>query len=302
MNIRNFARWTVGTFLAFSLVVNLTAEAQAQVVPSARNTAPQYSPAPATPAPTPQAAAAAGDPGYVMLAEIVKPCSESDAGQILAARTMGKAPTVYCQDPRPATKESGINETTPAMSKKMFLQYYPQMGENGYNTIRAANKRLCAQGYTFMDELLQLDKAFIASDNAYADLQTIYDALPKDVKRNTRIMQVSQAAATGALCLLSAGLYCIAAVFSFIGSIFASETNKRLQLANIRLSIENIVVTRLNIQSNRLTIRMDAFWLDLVVPYCEKIFPGMDASTAGSFSSQFAPLPALSQDAGRSGN
>jgi len=300
--LKYLSQVVMGALISMSLLTATTLDATAQVAPTMRAApAPQYPSAPPAPA-TATSPAPASDPGLVMLAEVVKPCSQEDAGRILAARTMGKAPPVYCQDPRPATKESGINETTPAMSKAMFLQYYPQMGEAGYNTIRAANKRLCSQGYTFMDELLQLDKAFIASDNAYADLQSIYEALPKDVKRNTRIMQISQAGATGALCLLSAGLYCIAAVLSFVGNLFASETNKRLQLANVRLSIENIVVTRLNIQSNRLTIRMDAFWLDLVVPYCEKVFPGMDAGTAGSFSGQFSPLPSLTQVTGRSGN
>ncbi|MDP2816565.1 MAG: hypothetical protein Q8O19_07795, partial [Rectinemataceae bacterium] len=49
----------------------------------------------------------------------------------------------------------------------------------------------------------------------------------------------------------------------------------------------NIRLTRLNIVSNRLTLRMDAFWLDLVVPYCIRAF-GNDGWLGGEVTTSYS--------------
>lgn len=227
--------------------------------------------------PAPAAAPIGND--VVMLSEFVRPCRDANSGT--------------CDMPRPANANRGIDESNPVISHAAFVRDYPQMGEQGYQVIRSANRRLCDQGNEMMAEIQELDRLFQNSDLSYQDLQAIYNALPRDIKRSASIQLISQVGATGALCALSAGLYCIAAAVGGVGNIFGSQTNKNLQLANIKLSIANIVATRLNIRSNRLTLRMDAFWLDLVVPYCMRIFPGTQSSLAGSYSGSMAPLPPL---------
>ena len=196
----------------------------------------------------------------------------------------------YEQGQRPmAVRKERIGLDTPALTINDSVTLF---GREATLRVAAENSRLCNMGFQYMDVIVKLDFGFAKSAIAYQQLLEIFNALPGKIKKGSRIMMISQAAATGALCLLSAGLYCIAAIFSGIGNLFTNQASKKLQLANIKLSIQNILVTQLNIDSNRLTLRLDAFWLDLVVPYCMKIFPGMGANTAGSFSAALAPLPA----------
>lgn len=237
------------------------------------------------PPPPPEAAEA--NTGYVMLDQFVRPCRADPKNP--------DGPYANCDMPRPANPHRGIDESTPVVSHARFLQDYPQAGEQGYQVIRSANSRLCDEGNEMMAEIADLNREFANSDLTYADLQTVYNALPSDIKRTTTIQTVASVGTTGALCLLSAGLYCLAAAAGGIGNIFGAQTNKRLQLANIRLSIANILVTRLNIRSNQLTLHMDAFWLDLVVPYCQRIFPGEMTSLNGTYSGSMPPLPPIQQ-------
>lgn len=243
-----------------ALVVAQISPAYAQIAPGSQE------------ASTPATTSSSSSAGVVMLADYIEP---------------GRVPL--------AARQGDLGVDTPVYTREQFFAaYQPGPGQppaaQVYDRISAANRSLCDQGYEMMNLIATLDMQFAESEISYEQLLLVYEALPRDVKRATAVMTGAQAVSTGALCLLSAGLYCIAAAAGGIGNIFTSQANKKLQLANIKLSIQNILVTRLNIQSNRLTLRMDAFWLDLAVPYCQKVFPGMDSAYAGSFSSALPPL------------
>lgn len=246
------------------IITQIPTEAFAQRTPTAApySTVSDVARAPATPGP-----ATTGEPPFVMLADF------TPAGQI----------------PR-AARPSTIAADTPTITRENFLTTYPQAGAVGYSRIANANRQLCEQCFANMEMILQLDILFERSDNAYDQLMGIYEALPESVRRGSRVMTITQAGATGALCALSLGIYCIAAVFTAIGNLFSNGTNRRLQLANIRLSIQNIIVTRLNITSNRVTLRLDAFWLDLVAPGCIAQFPEMAARFPNGFAASLPPL------------
>jgi hypothetical protein len=193
------------------------------------------------------------------------------------------------QMPR-AARSSTIGGDDPHITREAFLRRYPQAGIQGYNRIARLNSLLCDTAFGAMDAIMELDLDFEKSDLSFEKLTAVYELLPKKMKGATMVMTVAQAVQTGALCLLSAGMYCIAAIASFIGSLFVNKANLKLQLAHIKLSLENIVVTRLNIHSNRITLRLDAMWAQIAAPDCLKQFPEKAARFGGSFLNALPPL------------
>ncbi len=216
--------------------------------------APDWSTAPA-PRAAPPTSPSAGEVPYVILAERVRPCS---------------GPSGNCDVPR-AARPSTIAADSPTMTAAEYLAAYPQMGIEGYRRTASLNRDLCGVASEYLSSLDTLDKMFIVAGNEYDILQDIYNALPNDIRRGTTVMTIAQAGSAGALCILSAGTYCLAAVVSAGGNIFVAHVNQKLQLANVRLSVANIVVTKLNVFSNRLTLRLDGAWLKDFWPGCDDL-------------------------------
>jgi len=222
-----------------------------------------------------QAESAAATTAYpandaVILAEWTKRCVAANSAD--------------CDVPRSA-RPSTIAGDSPVVPHGEFLKRYPQAGEAGYQRIRTDNHSLCDEAHEYMAGINDLDKLFKITDDEYNVLSGVYNSLPTEVRRTTRVMQVTQAVQAGLLCLLSAGTYCIAVSVGAGGNIITAETNRNLQLANIRLSIANILLTKLNIWSNRLTLRLDGLWLKDFVPACHNL--GYDTLSG------LPPLPEL---------
>lgn len=192
-------------------------------------------------------AASGNDPGYVML----------DTVPVRGTLPLAVRPTSFGED-------------TPVMSRDQFLAMYPVEGMGAYNRIRASNQRVCGMANDFLNELLSIDVIFKNSQEEYKALQELYERLPTRVKAATAVMTIAQAGAAGALCVLSAGLYCIAAVASASGNIVSSFSSASLQLANIKLSIANIRVTNANIRLNRVSVRLNAWWINTAITGCGK--------------------------------
>lgn len=258
-----------GVLLASAMVPLLSQPVLAQVAASAQNQQSTVSDTQAANQPSYQPG------GYVVLSDFVAPCHNT------------KHPE-NCGVPR-AARPSTIAEDSPVMDHATYIRYYPQMGERGYQKTADSNKSLCDEGRQDFAGMQNLDMLFTSSDDEYKVLNDIYDHLPSEVKLHTRVMQGTQAIQAGLLCLLSAGLYCIAAVAGNVGNIFTAESNLDLQLDNIKLSIANIKVTRLNIWSNRLTLRLDGMWLKRFMPFCKMM--GYDTPSG---LSPTPPVPALS--------
>lgn len=191
---------------------------------------------------------ATADKGYVMLAELTPPGVEPRAA-------------------RPST----IGADTPLVSHAQYLVRYPASGEVGYQRVRASNRTICDEAQGISDEVAALRQAFGSSDEDYVQLMEIYSALPKSMKRHSLVTAITSAITGGALCALSAGTYCIAAIASSGGNLMQIHGNLKMQLANIRLSQANITLTRVNIRSNMLTLRADDLWVRLAMPACRVI-------------------------------
>lgn len=200
-------------------------------------------------APAPEAASATsgGDPGYIML----------DGVPQRGTLPLGVRPMSFGVD-------------TPVMTKEQFFAMYPVEGMGAYNRIRAANQQVCGMANDFLDELMQIDQVFKSSQEEYKALQELYEHLPSTVKRATAVMTIAQAGTAGALCALSAGLYCIAALASAGGNVMTAFSSRSLQLANIKLSIANIRVTNANIRLNRVSVRLNAWWINSAIGACQK--------------------------------
>lgn len=174
-------------------------------------------------------------------------------------------------EPR-AARPSTMGTDTPLLTHGAYLARYPESGEAGYQRMRASNRQLCDEAQDIMDEVASLRLEFNNSDKDYADLMEVYNALPKSMKRHSAVMAIGQVASTGALCALTAGLYCIAAIAAGGGNLLGIHGNLKMQLANIRLSQANIRLTRTNIRSNLLTLRADDLWIRLAMPACKVIY------------------------------
>lgn len=218
----------------------------------------------APPAPPAATQPTDGLPSHVTLADWAKPCEV----KVPKGQDPGAYRTAHCDYPR-AARPSTIATDSPTVSHAEFLRKYPQLGEAGYQAIATANKKLCDEGYSHLTGMSNLNVLLGLSDNEYQVLDGIYQALPDEVRHSTRVMQTSQAVSAGFLCVLSFGLYCIAAVVNAAGNIVTAETSMHLQLANIRLSIANIVLSRLSIWSSQLHLRLEELWLNDYMPFCK---------------------------------
>lgn len=225
-----------GAFLAILSVIAVSSMAQAQVPGGGVNPN------------TGMSANASSDKGYVMLAEL----------------------TPQGVEPR-AARPSTIGADTPLLTHAQYLARYPASGEAGYQRLRASNQTICDEAQSISDEVAALRVAFGTSDEDYAQLMEIYSALPKSMKRHSAVTAIASIVTGGALCALSAGSYCIAAIASAGGNLTQIHGNLKMQLANIKLSQANITLTRINIRSNLLTLRADDLWVRLAMPACKVI-------------------------------
>lgn len=225
-------------------------------------------------------APASNMPPYVVLGTFAKPCITYDK----KGRVERLPHPDLCDRPSPITPATA-DPTSPAVDHDTFVRNYWQYGEEGYASFAASNRLMCDDALAWATGMLNVDSLFGASDEVYkAFIYDVYNNLPDEVRLHTRVMQVTQVVQGVTLCLLSAGLYCIAAAVGAVGNIFTAESSLDLQLANIRLSIANAFVTRLNIWSNRLTLRLDERWVMIVTPFCKAM---------GIVLPQLPPLPAV---------
>ena len=172
-----------------------------------------------------------------------------------------------------AARPSTIGRDTPVMTKEEFLRRYPNSGEAGYQLIRRSTEDLCGEVGAIMSEIADLRAQFGDSNAEYVELSELYRALTKKMKRRAALMTIAQAGSTGALCALTAGLYCIAAAVSGGGNIVGIHGNLKMQLLHIKLSKANIRLTRINIRSNLLTLRADDLWVRMAAPVCAASYP-----------------------------
>lgn len=245
----NFFRKLTSLGVTLTLVfttVNATA-AHAQIAPFA---APKQKAAPA------QYKAQPADEGLVGGTSL-KETVESDY-VILADRV---APGGYPRAAYPGT----ISEDSPTMGREKFLKYFPELGVEGFERLKASNKRLCIKAAGWMERLGVLKLRVEASGKEYEALAAIYAALPADVKRATYIVQASQVVSGVALCVVSAGAYCIAAAVVSVGNIFMSQSNRKLSLMNIRVTAANIALTQASIDFNLLALDIYTEWVPLFV-------------------------------------
>jgi hypothetical protein len=204
---------------------------------------------------------------YVALGDFAKPCIYYDA----RGRAHHQPHPDMCDTPEPLTPAKA-DSVLPTYSHDEFIAKYWQLGEEGYQRYRDSNRVLCNDALSWATGLQNIDTLFQASDEVYkAFIDDVYSQLPDEVRLHTRVMQIAQAAQAGLLCVLSAGLYCIAVVVGAVGNIFSAESSLDLQLANIRLSVANSYVTRLNIWLERLDARLMQRWVQIVTPFCVKI-------------------------------
>ncbi|HVX90572.1 MAG TPA: hypothetical protein VHC20_02960 [Candidatus Paceibacterota bacterium] len=208
------------------------------------------------------------NPGYVMLSQFIQACHPKKLVKGKWVRDV--AAEDDCAAPSPVTKDT-ISGTTPIVPEDEYIKRWPNSGKEGYDAIVAQNCELCNYAHEMIANLNTLDQLFIQSDLTYQELTDIYNSLPSSVRAKTRLMQASQAAQAGFLCILSAGIYCIAAAVGAVGNILTAEGSLQLQIANIKTSLATIVMARLNLYSNRVTLRLDGMWLKFAISSCKQL-------------------------------
>lgn len=167
-----------------------------------------------------------------------------------------------------ASTESDFRGDSRRVTREQFFARWPNAGQVGWAQALSATDDLCSMARETWSLLQSADEQLAQADLTLQDLEAIYAQLPREVRNATRVMLVSQAVSTGALCVLSAGLYCIAAAATLVGNFFTGRMNQRLQLVHIRLAVVNIAVTRANIVLQRIHIRLTTAWMDYAMPAC----------------------------------
>lgn len=188
-----------------------------------------------------------------------------------------------------AANVSNISRYTPAVTEAYYKEHYPNAGQAGWDRARKTTEDLCAEANGIMADLYLSAGRLNRTDLTYDDLGKLYDGMPKKLKRHAAVMTVGQAASTGALCLLSAGLYCIAAAAGGVGNIVGIQGNLKMQLANVKLSQANIYATNTNTMLARTNVRATSMWVKFAFPACQ--YYGMN-QVARDWTLDVPPAPA----------
>lgn len=192
-----------------------------------------------------------------------------------------------------ASTEGDFRGDSRIMTRSQFFARWPNAGEVGWAQALSATNDLCEMARNTWDLLQAADEQLAQADLTLQDLEAIYAQLPREVQNATRVMLVSQAVSTGALCVLSAGLYCIAAAATLVGNFFTGRMHQRLQLVHIRLAVVNIAVTRANIVLQRIHIRLTTAWMDYAMPACFRRDNGVGWTMPGVTTQQPGDLTGL---------
>lgn len=195
-----------------------------------------------------------------------------------------------CAWPSAATESDFRSDSRP-MTREQFFARWPNAGITGWNRALEATSDLCEMARETWDLLQAADVELANANLQLADLEAIHAQLPDEIRGATRIMTISQAMATGALCVLSAGLYCVAVFASFVGNFFTGRMSQRLQLVHVRLAVINIAITRANIVLQRIHIRLTTMWMDHAIPACFRRDAGVGWTMPG-LANQSPPLAA----------
>ncbi len=187
-----------------------------------------------------------------------------------------------------ATRYQNFARDTPKMRYGDCIASY---GEDACQRIAGSNLDVCTEAASIMDDLHLVWGTLAESDDAERTLMEVYQLLPGEIRTATRVTTIAQAGATGALCYLSLGAYCIAAALTGGSNIFNAHTNKNMQMANIKLSIVNIVVTRANIRLQQSFIRATGIWIKFAAPACLNGGYGNIIATFPALPAYNNPLP-----------
>lgn len=246
----------VALFGALILSVVWTPSAKAQPLDPAAS--PGASSSPAAPPPT------SGRQGYIAL----------DSFGIDNPDDLASSDPVRRDNPRSLTRPapalpSTISGATPVVN---WSQCVNRFGERAcsevWDPIAGDNRGLCTLAAQSMKDYATLQVSFGTDEEDLKFLQSMYEDLSPELKRATRIMQVSQGAQAAALCFVSLGSYCIGAVSGAAGNIITANANLKLQLANVKLSIVNILVTRKNIRLQSIHVELTGQWIPKFAPLC----------------------------------
>lgn len=275
MTLRNLKG--AGATLALTGMMCLIAQpAFAQMVPGSGGQDPQT--------PPPAATSDAQDEEVVFISNYIEACRPTAA----AGTPEYQQQLSDCAWPSAST-ENDFRGDSRRMTRAQFFARWPNAGEIGWTQALSATDDLCEMARGTWELIQEADRQLASADLDLTDLEAIYAQLPNEVRRATRIMTVAQAASTGALCVLSAGLYCIAAAATLVGNFFTGRMNQRLQLVHIRLAVVNIAVTRANIVLQRIHIRLTTAWMTYAMPACFKrdngvgwTMPGLTDQAAGA--------------------
>ncbi len=166
-----------------------------------------------------------------------------------------------------------IGPNTEMVTWQEYHARWPKATRADFERIQRANGTICDEAQGIVNDVYGLQMDFASSDDDYANLQQIYDALPGKMKKHAAVMTVTSAVTTGALCALTAGLYCIAAIASGGGNIIGIHGNLKMQLASIQLSQANIKLSRTTIRADQVWGRSMTLWVRLAMPACHVINP-----------------------------
>jgi hypothetical protein len=177
-----------------------------------------------------------------------------------------------------------------------YLQRYPQQGEAGFRRIQQENAQDCAKSGEIVRKALMIaSKAQAIDGDLYALYGTIYK-LGK--KQNTAFLlnAGAQVVSGGALCALSAGLYCLAAGVGALGNLFQSGAHKATQKVDRQMRIINTDQSRLQIEGMLLNMEATIYWAEVMQDYCLITHPNATLGTqpadmSRAFSFEPAPRP-----------
>lgn len=170
--------------------------------------------------------------------------------------------------PRPITT-GDIGYGTRTVDYTEYSRDYPIAARLGwFEEMRRSDEMHCRTGNDLVDRLLEVDAELLTEDEQFAAIQEIYNQLPDEVRRATRISRTSAVVGGAAGCILSLGLYCVTSVSNATQSWVNAGVYQSLNLAHIKLSLANVRTSRSIVKLARINIDGTLLWVAILLPMC----------------------------------
>lgn len=162
----------------------------------------------------------------------------------------------------------------------------PKVRATKFAEIRAQNAETCANTGRIVREALHISAEAHEIDGKLSEFDGILVNLGKKQNAAAGFSGLMQVVSTGALCILSGGAYCVAAVAGGAGNIGQTAAHWNTQKVDRGMRKLNVKQSHLQIRATLLTMSANILWANTMQDYCLSVFPQQTLGTGAQATQQ----------------